>query len=703
MGKAAPEVITATYADWQRHLAQAWFTRADVPVVMFADDDELTRVAPAHSQHDAATSLARAVMQRAAFSGGGAMFSGLQPDRLRWRRSSAAPPPTLPLLALTVLAATRMHRDDQGASSAYYLRLAQALLPDGTDSRIKHLKSVLPAAFQRDLAPMWRELHEWLIEGGGKFGYSTIREHPHFTLIGYPLSQALVRDSDKAVLTRFFAAIDVTGSGVPSREALMHYLRLWASRPRGLSETLRLALTEPQASKIVAPILEGLASAWDGRVITSQGRLRLDLRLVLDLDAWRAFWAVPLVDGVGPEDLTEQGMDSPVVRLSPPEHGRYFHLADAPEPTSNAVIDGVRLSGPHVCADFRAAHIVSFRDDAHVGGWSSCETIEPFTEHMLAVHPQLAETVKTALATAAEPGWRLVRQSADAPLLAGLEIFRRVRFSDEKKLERALQPLQDYVRTALRPDVTARPRLAGGLPLLRGVSAGCYLAGGEPDLYLPFGDEPRDVAVDFDGSTQKLRVSGFPLPFARIPDIQPGEHVIQADGEKLEFRVLERSPADGQTAGTATLAWDSETGSISPRIGGGGLCGAHLGPDVQWATEPLLVRRGASESWWVNSNGECSAVRLPAPSPLLREELGLTSQFAEVMPPATASWLIQRRQRGWGKPVLLRRFTPEFARLTAEHRAVLRQVFGPDGPVPSGDHVGLWEAYRRAWEKQHDR
>ena len=217
-----------------------------------------------------------------------------------------------------------MHRDEQAAASAYYLRLAQALLPEAPVTEVQRLKAQLPGAFQRDIAPMWRDLHEWLTAENGRFGHSTIREHPHFTLIGYPLSQALVRASDKAVLTRFFAAIDVMGIGVPTRDSLMNYLRLWASRPRGLSESLRRALADPDLSSLVAPTVEGLARAWDGRVVTGDGRARLDLRLVLDLDDWKPRWAIPLVKGVGPDVLTAPGNCSSGVVLTPPDYGPYF-------------------------------------------------------------------------------------------------------------------------------------------------------------------------------------------------------------------------------------------------------------------------------------------------------------------------------------------------------------------------------------------
>lgn len=359
--------------------------------------------------------------------------------------------------------------------------------------------------------------------------------------------------------------------------------------------------------------------------------------------------------------------------------------------------NGLRLVSRTVSAEFQPSRLVALRSDPLAGGWVSCEAVEPYAEHLLAVHPDLAPAVRRALEEAADPGWRLVRQSANEPLLAGFEVYRRVRFSDEAKLERALGPLHDYVKTALRPSVTARPKLGGGLPLLRGVATNCYLSGGEPDLYLPSGEDPRKVTVAFDGYSQALVASGFPLPFAIIPDIGVGEHVIEADGETLRFRVLARSPAEGSASGTGRLGWAPGARAIDEEPDAVGLRGTDLGTSAESFSEPILVRRGALEAWWLHRNGECTPWAESAAPPLL-EELGLSSPFMEAEAPETAAWMLQRRHRGWQPPVLLRRLAPEFSRLDGDARRVLSEVFGLNGPSASTEESGLWALYGRAWE-----
>ena len=100
MGQAALDEGSATYAEWQRCLSHAWFGRDGVPVVLFADDDELAKIAPAGARQAAAESLAQAVLERAPASAGQSMFSGFASDLTGWRRTGTGPPPTLPILAL---------------------------------------------------------------------------------------------------------------------------------------------------------------------------------------------------------------------------------------------------------------------------------------------------------------------------------------------------------------------------------------------------------------------------------------------------------------------------------------------------------------------------------------------------------------------------------------------------------------------------
>ncbi|WP_141823321.1 hypothetical protein [Humibacillus xanthopallidus] len=580
--------------------------------------------------------------------------------------------------------------------------MAQALLPGGDAGEVETARFSMLHAFERDVVPMWRELHDWMCRSDGEFGISTVRSHPHWTNIGYPLSQALVRASDKALLTRFFAAIGVADRGVPAEAALLSYLRLWAVRHQTLSDTLRTALEDESLSAMLAPIIAGLAASWDGHVVTPEGRRHLDVRLVLDLDDWQGQWV--LAGAMQPAGMALSGRvggrecSTPV---KPPAFGQYATLAGAPVPTGAAVEEGFRLHGDGVTAEFHASRLVALRQDAEAGGWVSGDGVEPYSELLLGVHPELAATVRAALDQAADDGWRILQQPPGEPLLEGFVIFRKVRFSDRDKLNEALAVLPGHMKRALRPVVTARPRLGFGLPLVRSVAQGCYLAGGEPDLLLPVAEEPRQVIAVLDGVSQEFKASGFPIPLSVLSGIEPGEHRIEADGESLRFTVLRRSPAEGPAAGTGSLSWKADSGMLAASPSPAGICGANA-PECTGDTEPLLVRRGASESWWLHRDGTCTQAPEPAPAPVLAS-VGLQSMFYETDRPESAAWLVQKRRLGWGPPILLRRLAPEFRRITPEASRVWAQLTGPAAPAPGDAEAGLWALYARAWRLAHER
>jgi hypothetical protein len=167
------------YQTWQARLAGEFFNgREKQPVVMFVDRAVLQDLAD--EGEDGPRSLAGAVRQLVDVTAGRSMFARIERADATWHRGlQDEPPPTLPILALSVLAASEMSRDGAIASNNYYIPLAKALLPDGSDADIAALRTALrdQGAFTA-VAEMWVRLDRWLDENGGKFGLSTIREHP---------------------------------------------------------------------------------------------------------------------------------------------------------------------------------------------------------------------------------------------------------------------------------------------------------------------------------------------------------------------------------------------------------------------------------------------------------------------------------------------------------------------------------------------
>lgn len=618
------------YCEWQFLLEDAFLSSAVGPTVLFIDDDELHRLCP-HLE-DPASALTDAVREMVDPALGRSMFDRLSAVHRRWKSSpQTQPPPVLPLLALTVLAATRMRRDGGARASNYYLRLAETFLPGAGNAEVESARNLLrdSPAFA-EVVEMWRALDSWIEQQDGAAGISMIRDHPRLSRIGYPLSQAVMRGSDRTALTKFFAALDATRLGVPEEDALFRYLELWAAHPRGFSEAYLHALADENLRPLISALVHRLAQSWDGQVRTLDGRRSLELHLALDLDEWQARWLVAADNGPKELAFTVPGGDRLTLAR---EHGVPFYTGSTLATVDgNVVRDGLRLTGEESTAEFAGRRIVIFRRHAYTGTWVSCEGIIPFEEHAIAVEIGMATSVRAALEQAASSRVRLVRQRPPDFLLEGFALFEGLQFEDPQRLRTALREFPVLGQLRLVPEGTARPRLVRGLPLARHVSRSCYLRGGEPDLVLPSGPTPRTVTVTLDGTSQDLLASGFPIELRRFGPLGIGKHVITADGEQLEFSILDAEP------GTRPGPTDQDP---APAV-----FGALVDPPDM--AIPFLARRGKQETVILHEDGRAQTIPDPACPEFLEEDAaGMRPPYFEVHPPPGARWMAQRRQNQW--------------------------------------------------------
>lgn len=679
--------LPSLYARWQELLAAAFFENAaGKPVVFFTDDDELARLW-GHGEGDgqqAAALLAQAVGQLVDVRKGPDMFDRLLLLERIWRNEAQqGPPPTLPLLAMSVLAATRMVSDSEGAAHNYYVRLVNALMPAASaPERDQAHQAISERRAFVAVAAMWQCLDRWLDGLGDEAGLSTIRGHPEWTRIGYPLSQALLRRSDRASLTQFFAAMNVAEDGVPAPGPLLEYLQLWASRPRGLSKAFENALSAEDLESLIEPLVWRLASAWDGIVIAEGGQRRLEVRVAVDLESWSCYWAIPFPGGVGEAVLSGTIDGTPVqAQVSEDPGAALFIVTGLPVPTGRSLREGFRLGSDAVAAIAAPSQVVVAAEHPETASWVAVPAITPFESHLVLAAAGVSADVEEALREAADPGWRAVPQPAGQVLLAGFAIFEKVIFSDPSRLSGALARMPGLRATGLRPDPTARPRLVNGLPLARIVTRDAYLEGGEPDLLLPSGTEPRAVPAALDGVAQEppFRATSFPIPLQRGGTLPLGRHEVDVDGELLSFRVL---PGNPETASKR----QPEKGWAATLAGAGG------GP------EPVLVRRGCQQAWMLHRNGLCTSIAEPGPPQGLHQRVPeLVSLFYELEAPHEAAWLATQRRGQWNV-VRLRAHMPDFARPDPASLAIWNEV-GQHGPP--GD--ALWRLFVQAAERQHGR
>ncbi|MCK8616130.1 hypothetical protein [Gordonia sp. C13] len=639
---------------------------------------------------DGPRSLAGAVRQLVDVTAGRLMFARVERADVTWHRGLRdEPPPTLPILALSVLAASEMSRDGSIASNNYYVPLAKALLPDGSDADIATLRTALrdQGAFT-SVAGMWVRLDRWLDENGGKFGLSTIREHPELTRIGYPLSQTLVRKSDRAALTRFFDKLNLGREGIPSPSSLISMLRVWTStRAQGLSERFIASLSEPVVGDYMRTVVHQLAVAWDGKIITAEGLRRLDLRLVVDIDRSAAWWVIPAVSDVT-EDLLEGVSDGEqfIALLTTDPYNSMFEVDGLPPVSAAALTNGLAARGKYCVAEFQPSKLLVLADNADAGGWMSVDALQPYEERVLLVASESVPAVHRVLNDAADGGWQRMAQSIVDGVFSGYAIFYGVRFSDQTSLEKAMAVLPVTVARNLRVGANIRPRLVNGLPILRSIGRNIYFPGGEPDLALPVGAEPRKTDVFIDGTVDSLLASIFPFPISRIGPWREGAHVVRADGEELTFLVAPGRADDRNPPGIGKLGWSNgRLGDLPlPQSICGSLCSDR-------APEPnaVLARRGAAENWLILPSGQLEEIREPL-SPVGFD--GVSFPMFEVDHPK-ATWLAQKRRDRWSV-IRIRVQEPNFRSLSPQDSEIWRElceVVVADDPI--------WHMYRTAWER----
>jgi hypothetical protein len=655
---------------------------------MFVDRDELHELAD--DGEDGARSLARAVRGAVDIDRGASMFARLTAAERVWQRGDqATPPPTLPVLAITVLAASEMRSDAAGAGHNYYIRLAEALLPDAPQNSLEQLRHQLSTrGMFSAVVTMWKHLGQWLEDHDGERGVSTIPANPgHYSRIGYPLSQTLMRRSDRAALTRFFDRMHLTRAGIPGPDALLRLLRLWTSRrPQGYSDRFIEALDDPDLQDLVKPLIHDLATSWDGKVVTADGLRRLEIRLAIDIDRGETWWVIPSVRDASADILSGSSAHEPFTALiTPDRHAAVYQVEGLPRVSPAALRDGLYARGSSCVAAFQPSHLLVFVDSADAGGWLSVDAVQAYEEHVFAVRPEDARDVEAALSLAADSDWKRLGDSFAEQLLSGYAIYYGITFSDKERLAEAIHLLPWKVAGNIQLGTTLRPRLINGLPLLPNIGRNIYLAGGEPDLELPLGTEQRHVPVVLDGSPpQPLLASIFPIPFSVVLRGEVGAHTIEADGEILRFEVIADTGSDSTPPGVGKLGWT------------GGQLGAATEASVHGALTPadhttpsVLIRRAALEYWLVDHAGRLTPLNEPGTPTFLPDA---SFAYFEVVKDR-GCWVLEHRKRGWQVTRLTAR-EPSFRTLTADEQRVWLEAAKT---IRTSDR--LWPLYVAASER----
>ncbi|MGW6874662.1 hypothetical protein ACWGHA_20250 [Streptomyces xanthophaeus] len=630
-----------SYQAWQQALADEFFgpQHAGHPTLLYVDGDveqELMR------RGGIGVPLAESV-GLAIRASGPDPYAEIDNHRWRMRRQDRnGVPAFLPLLACSVLAATRMVHDQHHRASAYHARFSELLTGE---------TGVLLSSNYEPVSRMWQALASWQHSQGGARGLCTIPSPsdlpPNRGRIGFALSQALLSGRDRSQLPDIFTALrNYNGDIWPlPGDALLGALEIrnWEQR---FSPGFRRAAAEEEFRPLIARLLGNYAATWDGSAeLVPTGLPRA--ALLVQLDAGRLSW----VARSSSADAARIQLPDDIV-LDRLGDTSYYSVGGLRAPSASSLREGVRLRGQHlVLSRPPASVLVLARNDA-LGVWASTDGFVPGEQHVVLAAPEARSDVQRLLDRAASAG-RLQEASRLSWMPEGWSLHRPVVFDDALTLRKALHEVQGTVGS-LHPSAQFKLRLEGGLRLAPRLDQQLFLTGAEPSVVLP---DATDGNLLLDGGERpELRGSatlGRPVPLTGL-GLTSGRHTVGIDRSEVSFTTAESAaiaPAAPQMCGFAVAA--DEVASAYPAVLAEG-APAVVGADVtaQDGSAPprtVLCRRGADERLFAASDGRLWNISCPEPPAWWAERLpGVAAPlFFEVNLLDVDGWLLERRAGRW--------------------------------------------------------
>ena len=459
-----------SYDVWAQVLADFFFDEAqDGNEILFCVDETSLAEAAELAEETAVASLASVVRLEVGNAWALGSISRLVD---RWRKKGASGAhPALPILALTVLAASRMGSEVALAAHNYYRPLRHLL--DPSDDEIG-----APGGFTDYIERLWLDVSRWSEQDlGGHRGVLVVRDPGRLRYVGLAIQHALVRSSDLRHLDAFFRRIGLLPLEVVPAAELRRALAVWVS---GRSETWARRLARIcEDDDLVAyceALLERTALRWDGRPRDPRtgrpvGQVRVGIAtLRRPVLAFYAQWDERL-----PESAVLVTPSGSEIALSRWE-GWY-----SPYPLPGVDVETVLSSGlESACAGGRFtlrpedAYALEYDDD--LGAWVSVDSISYGVRYHLLVRSEAATEVRRFLGSVGAVGQSLVDGTTDL-LPRGWNLIRDVRIDARPRMDPP-SALASLISAGAGP----RLRLLGGLPISS--TPNVYLRGGEPALAL---------------------------------------------------------------------------------------------------------------------------------------------------------------------------------------------------------------------------
>jgi hypothetical protein len=218
-------------------------------------------------------------------------FIGIHRDLLKWRKSLAhkvSNYPEIPLLLTFTFAAVDMGSDGGHDPNAYYPRLYEML-------KVSE-QGALAESYRNFSSYLWGSLNYWLdVIHKGQYGIGTAYSIGSQKHVGFPLSQALIRSTDRKKLPRLFRRSGFSAFASIIENDIEPIIDEWVSAEehafgsyRSPSKPFKRLWEQADAREKMCTLICRELESWDGsvpKIVREDGALVDDDELLVRLEA----------------------------------------------------------------------------------------------------------------------------------------------------------------------------------------------------------------------------------------------------------------------------------------------------------------------------------------------------------------------------------------------------------------------------------
>lgn len=530
-----------------------------------------------------------------------------------------------------------MVRDEQHASTNFYDRLAGLLCSEGTEDDWRY-------GLNRDFSAVpgfWRDCADWAALRGRDL---QVESHPRLTKIGQCLTHAVVKTSDRHVLTELWNALGRDQIADLTSDEILRAVKTWNHSGKHLSGYLTQELRgSVYEQRWIAGVLARLAKSWDGRVFSKEGRELIHARLI----AYRApaSWVVRW--SVGDE----------------PGHDRPFTVDD--------LNNQYTLRKGAVSYRFGLRSACFLAHDVFEDEWQQTDRLQVGSSYLLIYHPEVSRLARRFAETALGAELAAILKPFDVSGAKGVEL---PPLPPERltAIEDALDELDEggFSLTDALDQVRPRARLVDGLRINSPLSSKLYMLGGPPDLALPNRFEQEKSAVVVVDGTLRIEASGpLPVPLREL-GLGEGDHQVDIGESQLTFTLVEPGQAIQLEGSRNDLGWARGQRTCAELHSGAGIRGSL--PDfsdpalADWEFDAehghaFLAPRHADWIVLIGTQGQIRELTVPPPSTIWTRTAGRSGRASASFTArrsATEGWLAVQVKGHAGPKVVVREMLP---------------------------------------------